>query len=195
MCKNFKSTSGQSRARLANPTHPRTPPVLGVKRTQTCRSLPGNRENRENLLKERWRGRGAATERRREKGRGGGGDRWDRGRSGDEGEGGRVSETVGDRSVSRLGEEGGDHVKPQRLLLMDFSGVAVVLVTELLPRVLIDQKFWWNGWVGRKVGKLRHDASVSLPEAHERVNSGWKRGWKERKGATLWSDEVVCVTD
>lgn len=52
-----------------------------------------------------------------------------------------MSETVGDRSVSRLGEEGGDHVKPQRLLLMNFSGVAVVLVTELLPRVLIDQKF------------------------------------------------------
>lgn len=34
-----------------------------------------------------------------------------------------------------------DHVKPQRLLLMNFSGVAVVLVTELLLRVLIDQKF------------------------------------------------------
>lgn len=92
--------------------------------------LPGNRENRENLLKERWRGRGAATERRREKGRGGGGgDQWDRGRSGDEGdgEGGRVSETVGDRSVSRLGEEGGSCKK-----MMNFSGVAVVLVTELL---------------------------------------------------------------
>lgn len=97
--------------------------------------------------------------------------------------GGRESEWDSGRQICvQTGWGGGDHVKPQRLLLMNFSGVAVVLVTELLLRVLIDQKFWWNGWVGRKVGKLRHDASVSLPEAHERVNSGWKRGWKERKG-------------
>lgn len=96
------------------PPQPQAPPSVCVKKTQTCRSLPGNRENRENLLKERRRGRGTATERRRKRagrkeevidGTEGGG-------SGGDGEGGTVSETVRDRSGSRLGEEG--LTKPQR---------------------------------------------------------------------------------
>lgn len=54
--------------------------------------LPGNRENRENLLKERWRGRCAATGGRQ--GVREGDERRDRGEGkGLEGEGGRVSES------------------------------------------------------------------------------------------------------
>lgn len=193
MCKNFKSASGQSRARLA-PTHPRTPPVLGVKRTQTCRSLPGNRENRENLLKERWRGRGAATERRRQKGRGGGGDRWDRGRSGDEGEGGRVSETVGDRSVSRLGEEGGS-CKTTETPADEFfrcGGCSRYwAASEGFDRSKVLMK-----WSSRKEsGKIKTWRFCLSTWGTWKSKLWMKKRMERKERATLWSDEVVCVTD
>lgn len=165
MYTDFKTRPGESRARPSlPPAHHRAPPVLGVKRTQTCRSLPGNRENRENLLKERWRGRGAATERREGRkeevidGTGGGGG----GMKGREGDSGRHT----DRSASRLGWR---HACSRNII----SDNKVWRLWLSCFWRFDPSKVWRNGWtrlVRRKGGQGEKRCFTNLPLYPKRLN-------------------------
>lgn len=176
MYKNFQSTSGQS----ASPPTPRAPPVLGVKRTQTCRSLPGNRENRENLLKERWRGRGTATERRREKG--GRKEEVINGTEGGVGIKGREGEWVRQLETELCPDWGRqDHGKKRHREILSQEHNTLDSDGEFFrcddcsrywtaSEGLIDKMFWWNGRVRTKGRRLRNDASLSLYRVDETQN-------------------------